>query len=139
MSRHIWTVVCSRSVIDIDSQNISLFDITEQITLPLDFFNQSRQRMLPIELEVVSLWARNATETPDKGRARLSFLSPTHKLIHQQEFDLDLTQTPRTRSRLRISSLPLEKVGEYNFLMDVFKKTWVESARIPINIQLDHR
>jgi hypothetical protein len=124
-------------VIDIESQNISLFDVTEQLTLASDFFTGHTQRNLPIDLEVVSLWTRVRPEQPLRGKARLRFLSPGESMIHQQEFELDLTQAPRTRSRLRINALPLQGPGQYNFALDVFNGTWLECARVPLEIKTE--
>lgn len=62
MIHHAWTVLCARSLIDRDTNNISL-DVLEQLNVQIPPPLQGAGGfVLPARLEVVSLWFRAAED-----------------------------------------------------------------------------
>ena len=85
---HIWTVVCSRSSVDIDSNNISLFNLIEKLTFPIsveqlkEAHDQGKQGIFfPIEFEVVTRYRRANETQSDAMDARLRLINPEGKMI----------------------------------------------------------
>ncbi len=139
MISHVWTVICSRSVIDEASKNISLMDIVEQVTISAESAKQ-KETLLPMPFEVVTLWAKEAATGKSETEARLRLLSPEGKEIHHQIYRVDLHEHPRMRTRIRVPGLPFVGAGTYKFCVDLRRQdgeTWREVAHIPLQIQID--
>ncbi len=139
MISHVWTVICSRSVIDEESKNISLMDIVEQVTISAESAKQ-KETLLPLPFEVVTLWAREAASGKSETEARLRLLSPENKEIHHQSYRVDLQDHPRMRTRIRVPGLPFLGAGIYTFCVDLRRQdgeTWREVAHIPLQVQIE--
>jgi hypothetical protein len=140
MIRHVWTVLCMRSVIDSDSNNISLFDVVEELQLLQKKGTARATSPLPVDLELVSLWAREPKEQPANGRAKDVIMSPSGKPLGEREYDLDLTEFERTRSRRNVRGVPIGESGQYWFrtqLWDEKRSKWQEVSNVPIKITIE--
>jgi|GEM_PF-4752138 len=58
MARHMWTIMCSKSSIDRQTNNLSLFDIIEKIDVAV--VAQVDQIIVPIPFHLVTMWVRSA-------------------------------------------------------------------------------
>jgi len=130
---HVWTVVCSRAVVDQRSNNISLQNVVEQISLN---GTPTPGTGLRFPLDVMSLWARADLDRPAQGRGRLRFLSPTGALITETEFEIDVSGTHRRyRATIHLEGFPLDGSGKYTFHTDFWEGTeWLEVASVPLEI-----
>lgn len=135
MIDHVWTVVCSRAVIDRDSNNLSIHDVIEQLTIQGEPVPDASA---PIELEVVTLWARKDLDVPARGYGRLTFLSPSGKTkAGPFPIDIDLSEYRRYRTRARFRSLPVGEPGCHTFRIDYKAedgKRWRRVAAIPLEV-----
>ena len=135
MIEHIWSVLCSRSVIDRDSNNISLVEVIEQLQV-----TGSSAGVLPISLELVTLWSRSHPERAAKGLARLAVIAPDGSKSEPAEYQVNLTSHQRLRGRARIQGLPIRGAGRYQF--DVHIKVegdedWRKVASIPLDLSIE--
>ena len=135
MIDHVWTVVCSRSVIDRDSNNVSLQNVIEQLSLRVEPVPEG---VCPIPLHVVTLWARTDLDVPARGYVRLTFLSPSSDaLIGPLEAEIDLVDYRRHRTRAGFAVLPLRESGRYVFLVELRiedEDEWQQVAAIPLEV-----
>ncbi|MCB9637393.1 MAG: hypothetical protein H6728_10345 [Myxococcales bacterium] len=139
MISHVWTVICSRSVIDEDTKNISLMDVVEQVTIDAESAKQ-KDVLLPLPFEVVTLWSREDEAGKSNTEARLRLLSPEGTEINQQFYKIDLSEHPRMRTRIRVPGLPFVGPGNYVFCVDLRRQdgeTWREVARVPLQLQVE--
>lgn len=138
MAHHIWTVVCARSIVDAETQNLTLLDILEQVSAPASVF-ESDEAFLPLRLEVVSLWARREPEVQTQAEGRLRWKDPKGEILEEQEYTIDLREHPRSRTRVRVPGLPVSTPGLYFFTVSQRseKGSWEEVARIPIRLNQD--
>lgn len=137
MIEHVWTVVCSRSVIDSESKNVTLQNVIERVTISEE---PVASGVLPIELEVVTLWARADFDEPSRARARLTLLSPSGPVGDPFEYDLDLSRYHRTRTRTRVQGLPAGEAGRHVFrveLQNEGESTWHQVAAVPLEIRFE--
>ena len=62
MLKHIWTVLCRRSVIDQETNNLSIHDVFEQIEVDVkvnpDKQGDVKEFNVPIEYEVINFWMK---------------------------------------------------------------------------------
>ncbi len=134
MIDHVWTVVCSRAVIDKNSNNVSIQNVIEQITVPGE---PQPEQVVGIAFEVVSLWSRSDFDVPSHGQARLTYLSPSGRRTGPVEFDLDLSEYERLRTRRAFQGLPVAEPGRHNWLVELRNEgedEWQEVASIPIKV-----
>lgn len=134
MIDHVWTVVCSRAVIDRESNNVSLQNIIEQINIKGEPIPDTA---VAIQLEVVTLWARANTDGPSRGSTHLTLLSPSGKALGSFESEVDLSEYQRFRTRTHFQALPVTESGRYNFrveLQNEGESEWHQVAMVPVEI-----
>jgi hypothetical protein len=137
MINHAWTIICQKSVIDQDTNNMSL-DVLEQLTFQLPILpDEDQGYIIPFNLEVISLWYRNQADPGEKKQGYLTFVAPNGAELMKANIDIDLTTHHRTRSRIRLTSLPIPKdtSGYFQFIIEVeSKKQKTKVARVPLEI-----
>lgn len=136
MIDHVWTVVCSRAVTDIFSNNVSIQNVIEQINLTEE---PQPDTVVNIEIEVVTLWVRQDADTPIRGRARITFVSPSRETYEIAQTEIDLSEHERLRSRRRVQGLPIRELGRHAFTVDLRlegKDEWQQVASVPLSVIL---
>lgn len=132
--RHIWSVACSHAVVDRDSNNVSLLNVIEQLRI------QEAPRpdaVLPFQLDVMTLWAREDLEVPETGNSRLKFVSPAGKTLCTFEAVVDLSSHERSRAKLTFQGLPLRNSGIYKFRIEQKSEgatRWRKVSEIPLSV-----
>jgi hypothetical protein len=137
MIRHIWTVACSRGVVDKASNNVSLQNVLEQLTI---IGEPSHDLKLRLELAIVSFWIRSNMEQPAFGRVRVTFVSPSGEDLASIESEINMLDHARSRNIMRAGVLPLPEAGYYNFRVDVQHKdsdTWQQVALVPLEVKFN--
>lgn len=132
---HIWTVVCSSSVIDRDANNLSLLNVIEQLRIQGSY--QPGGAVL-VKLDVVTLWVRRDPDMPCEGHARLVLLSPTNKALREKPFSIDLQEHMRFRSRIHFDALPVGGNGRHLFQLELQNAQddgWQRVAQVPVWVE----
>lgn len=140
MIRHMWTVLCMRSVIDVDTNNISLFDVVEELQLQRLEGAAGGKSALPVDMHLVSLWGREPKEQPASGRAKDVIVSPSGKVMGEREYDLDMLKFERTRARRSVRGMPISESGQYWFrthLWDEQRGIWEEVSNVPLKLTVE--
>jgi hypothetical protein len=132
MIEHIWSVLCSRSIIDSETNNISIQDVIEQITINAE---PAENGFLPFPLELITLWVRKEADKPAKGTERVSFVTPSGESVIISESNIDLSKVERHRQRVKFPGLPISQGGRYYFRVE-FKEEgeYHEISAIPLTI-----
>ena len=134
MIEHIWTVLCSRAIVDADSNNLSLINVIEQININDE---PKPDGFIPIPFEVVSYWSRIEVDKPANGQVNITLISPSGKLINTNEVPLDLKNFQRERQRVSYPGIPASEPGRYVFhieFRDESEQQWHEVANVPLTI-----
>jgi hypothetical protein len=131
----VWAVLCSRSIIDQGTNNLSLIDVIEQISLSPD---TPIPINIPLSFEVVTLWSRGDLEQSSKGWTRVTVYRPSNIEILKNEFEIDLSSFKRFRHRLGIRGLSIEELGKYIFQIELRDEDseFQVVARLPLEIDL---
>lgn len=147
MAEHLWTVLCARCLVDAETNNVSLIDVIEQLTLagdPPKLPPDGKPIILAgTQLNVVSLWTRADLTRSERVTFRLVVITPDGKrIVPKEQHDLDLENQRRMRVFLRLNSFPYRGPGDYNWLIEERQQTksgkpkWTKVARIPLEIKL---
>jgi hypothetical protein len=133
MLEHVWSVLCSRSVIDYETNNVSIQDIIEQITINAEPVGNG---FLPFPLELITLWGREESDKPEKGIERISFVTPSGKTDVVSDAEIDLTSVERHRQRVKFPGLPISESGKYYFKVEMKNgdTEWQQVSSIPLKI-----
>ena len=138
MIQHIWTVVCRAHIVDQQTNNVSLIDVLEEITVaPEGVETPANVRQFPAIFSVVSLWSRGDPARPETGQARLSFLSPAGEQLGENTAEVDLREFRRMRLLNQFMGFPAAGAGIYRFVVERradANAPWEEVARVPLDV-----
>ena len=137
MIRHLWSVICTRSLVDQATNTLSLIDVIEDIAIG---GNVQFPITIPLSMYIVTTLMRDHLEDPCSGRLRWSLFGPDGESAEPIITPVDLRESVRTRVLGRAAGLPLKAAGPHEFvvaLMDDEKPDeWTEVARVPLLIRL---
>jgi hypothetical protein len=138
MIHHVWSVLCERCIVDAQSNNMSLIQVTEQLNVSGDRVRGGEQAVVPVSLELVGMWERGDYREPETGRAQLRLLDPSGtQLVGPVGISLDLTEHVRCRSRVGMSGIPITGEGRYWFVVEQQRDPsdeWAEITRVPLQV-----
>src|SRR3989344_4716824 len=145
--RHLWSVLCSSSVLSADTNNLSLNNLIERITIPISK-EQSNQRndkaakgyIIPIEFEVVSRFLK----TTDQALAlelKFDIVNPQGAILVSlppNNFGIQ-KGIKNLRLRTKITPLPVDQSGEFTIVVlikEAGESQFSEVDRIPLEVIL---
>jgi len=142
--KHVWSVLCRRSQIDITDNNISLNEVLEQLTVDINTKRgdiQPNEVNIPIDYEIVSMWIKEKNESHIKAEIRTEFIDPNGKLLKTFPQPVEMPKDMRRlRTRFRITGLGLTVPGDYMFVVsvkEVDKKEFRKVSELPLEIHLN--
>lgn len=134
MIDHVWTVVCSRAVVDRFTNNVSLQNAIEQFSIKGE---PEPDALLPIPFEIMTLWTRSDLNVPATGSQRLTLISPSGEKMKEMVFTLNLTgKYRRFRTRAAFNGLIASEPGRYVFQVE-FQETAEHDWQIVANVPLE--
>ena len=141
---HIWSVLCSKALIDNVNNNVSLLEVREQLnivvpTLPLP---GGSALLIPETCDLVSLWSRDDNDQPSRGQGQIILLKPSGERAVPEpiSYEIDLSAHPRTRMVTRIGGFPVTESGRYNFHVQYRndgETEWRDAAKIPLQVTIE--
>lgn len=141
MITHIWSVLCRESVIDSESNNMSLFNVFEQLQIRISAPAPQNQSInVPLQYELVSMLHKDNKRLAEKVEIEVSIINPDGEVVLTQPKEITFPAgLTRMRSRMRISGLKIDTEGEYIFrvrLKHENKKDYISEAEIPLEVTL---
>ncbi len=142
-----WALLCSQSLIDNNTNNISLVNLIEQIKFEGEMkdkvkgFNHETGEMIPVSMELVSRFRKLAeANEPLNLQSRVDFVDPDSKVMatFTNEILLDVG-VQNYRMRYGMQGLKVTKSGLYNFvinLKEADEKDFTEFSRVPLDLTL---
>jgi hypothetical protein len=138
MLKHIWTVLCQKSVIDQESNNISLYDVVEKVSVEAEVAKEMKEFSFPLSFEIVSLWAKVGNEKYT-GKYRVEAHAPNGNLIGQPIIN-EVTvpaDIRRVRTRLKVNGIVLSESGDYSIeIFYIEGKIEKKVTSVPLEVEL---
>ncbi len=139
--KHLWSIICERSSIDYESNNLSLFNCLEQLQVTIDKSKQKdgEQLIIPLAFQLFSLWE---LENETMIELTIEVVDPDGSIINSLEAPFPIKGSfKRFRSRINIPGLPITISGRY--LMRLKRKLqdneFKVEAELPIEISVNFK
>jgi hypothetical protein len=143
MVRHIWSVLCRTSIIDADTNNLTLQETYEELTIEATTEGQQIEKTehtlaLPFPFEVTSLFYRSESNENEDFIVVTTFNSPQGKPLFTKEDQVKIPAgQKRTRTRLKSLMLPVTTTGTYAIKVELKQgDSTTACSEIPLDIKL---
>jgi hypothetical protein len=142
MPKHLWTVFCSKSILDRNTNNVSLIEVVEELTIGLtqgSAIPSDNPVVIPITASLVTLWVRNDPLSSESTVGRFYLIGPANQKLAEGSFNIDLEKHNRTRCFANTSAFPVQGAGTYQFVVE-YQSTegqWTEAGRLPIDVKYE--
>jgi len=140
--KHIWTVLCRRGLVDARSNQVSLLEVAEEISVTVQpgvtLPDPTADETVDVSLELVTLWGSDQATQGQNGveRVRIVLVTPNDpQPVYQPEMNVDFQGGKRTRSFVGISAFLWRGPGVYRFRVEFLaRKKWVLAAEMPFEV-----
>lgn len=143
MPSHVWSLICLNTILDRDSNNVSLINVLEELAISpaptVEDLGDAGYVMLPIPVVLVSLWERADEDVSEKFEFRIKVKGPDDQPVGPatptQEWVVDQL---RLRTRARLMTVPFSTFGRYEYIVQYRSDSsdrWKQAARIPLTIK----
>ncbi len=138
----IWALLCSSSSIDSETNNLSVTNIIEEISIEEKNLPQNYENIeIGVNFQLVSLIKRKGDTSATIGADfKLSFTDPDGKILNSTTFPIELiADKARMRQRINIPIIQVTKAGEYNFALEIKlheADSILDSLKVPLVINI---
>ncbi len=145
---HVWSVLCRASSIDPKTNNISLSNIIERVTLRRDpklvqYDGGLSSEIKPdvvigIPLEIVSLWRRDVSGTELKADVAIDLFGPEGEIVNTFPYNFEMkNEHRRIRTRLLFGEIHTKGGGDHFLVVKIKEegeKDFRPVAHIPLEV-----
>lgn len=116
---HLWSILCTASSVDAKNNNVSLFNVVEQVQVtkdPLVKKSGPKQNRIfvPMKLELITLWEKIRSGENTTGTIEVHFQDPLGELLQKFRYELSMPKN-RMRNLIAIDGFFVTKEGRYVF------------------------
>lgn len=142
----VWGILCSLSSIDQEKNNVSLFNIIEQLNIPSAFFIEQQKKNAPLlvgfEFEIYLSLQRildiSISDEEIANDIKIKVIDPANKIIQESLSQILFPKAKkRFRFRLNFSGISLTTPGQYSILIEnksPNKEQFKKLTEIPLEI-----
>lgn len=148
MLNHIWSLLCRRAIVDSGTNNLTISDVLEELTIDIKVEKQNADSMkqinLPLEFEIVSFWKKEDDSTTHlKADCEVEVVNPEgkHMKTFAQKIDMP-SGMKRLRTMLRVMGFVVEGSGEYNLKVNVKEegqKNYKTVSVLPLTVNINKK
>ena len=145
--KHIWTVLCGASSVDKDSNQISLINVIEELTLS-SIPQVSKKEInvnnkgtfgIPVQFEIVVFLQRMDNPNEDLTvDIEIDSVDPKGKVLKSFPYLLPFQKGfKRIRFRIKMNGLQYNSPGEYHFRIKLKEEDkFIEVASLPLDLKI---
>ena len=146
---HHWTILCGSSSVDQQTNNLSLFNLIDQVSLNIKredwekAMSEGKKGFLArTQFEIITLWEKGDLEDEISAEAEIRLIDPKGNVLHKQPYQFNFAkQVKRHRQRLTWNGMKLTQAGIYTFSINIklpnsneFEE--VGTVRLLVNIKI---
>ncbi|PJB87554.1 hypothetical protein CO083_06385 [Candidatus Roizmanbacteria bacterium CG_4_9_14_0_8_um_filter_34_12] len=142
MVKHVWSILCRKTIIDSATNNISLIDVFEQLQAKVSLpQNKNIKLSIPFEYEVVNFWHKENTTNKVEIDIEITLMDPNNKTLKTFTNIVTIPDNmKRMRTILKIIGIPITTSGIYRFIVKYKEKdtnSYKQVAELPIEIKIE--
>ena len=143
--KNIWSIIASKTVIDRNSNMISLFDCIEQLNVNANkkIVDNNKIKKLSTKFDIVSLWKDDEISKERSGEFIIELYDPSNKKINKFE---NIFVMPKSMKRMRtiitFEGFPITTEGEYIFKIKFRKNKnnkYKQVSELPLEVIFNDR
>jgi|SRR3989344_958263 len=144
--KHIWSLLCSGVSIDQKRNNLTLYNIFEQIKVPKNHLatipTQSGEKLpaVPLAFNLVSTWRRIESEKKLRADALIEYTDPSGKIMQKATYPIEMAEgINRFRGDIQWAGIRVTTSGTYTFrisLKNKEDKKFVKIAEVYLDVEI---
>ena len=140
MIKNIWSIISTKTVVDKDSNMISLFDCIEQFNVNIDKkdIDKNKVKKVSAKFEIVSFWKDDEIKKERHGEFAIELYDPNNKKLNKYENSFVIPKAmKRMRTIITFGGFPITTEGEYIFKIKYRKnkkEKYVQVSELPIEV-----
>ncbi|MDX9778987.1 MAG: hypothetical protein RBT30_02010 [Patescibacteria group bacterium] len=137
--KNIWSVVCKNSIVDGETNSLSLLETLDEITINYkEEMDWQVVKFLPLSFHVVTLWFDENDKKDRKFSLSVSVIDPQGTTLNTFEQDCLIPKgSMRLRATSKITGFGFTDKGKYSIVVKYKEaKNFIKVADIPVNINL---
>jgi len=150
VAKHVFSALCSKSIIDRETNQLSLINVPEGIEISPISESEYKDNTIPISgggqyvMELVCLWRRSDFSVSEKGHARLVVKSPSGEKVSEVDIPINLETSAQSRNIIKFPAFSFKGPGTYIYVLQQQKGTekkprWITVAEIPFGITFSQK
>lgn len=145
MIKHIWSILAQKSIIEAETNSISIIDAMEQLTVGAAQINTDKPATntnisVPIAYEIISFLTKDNKDKEVNPMIMIQLINPKDKILKTFERQIKWEAgKDRMRARARIMGLPIDISGIYFFKVGIKEegeKEYKTVANLPLDINI---
>jgi hypothetical protein len=140
MIRHLWSVICAKTITDSETHLVSLFDVIEGVSVVLKKpLSIEEKTLVQMKFDLVSAWYKEGEDGVNSAQCFLVLVGPTGEELAKSEFSVDCSERNRARTVAHIEGLPIGGQGVHWMIVKVSVGSngeQTEIARLPIEVSI---
>ena len=118
-----WAVVCSQSIRNQETDNLSLIEILDRLIIPHPPMPTEEEPFLIFNYELVICWEIGNDDGENPEVFRLSILDPSGEILLQGQQGLEVTESSKYVTAIQLNGLPITEAGSYKFRLELPSST----------------
>lgn len=137
---HLWSILCTNSSVDQNTNNVSLFSIIEEVVFATDGPLKS-EAIIPFSCDLVTLWKKSNEGDQVDTEGLVEVMDPKGNATGTFKYLIDIKKEhKRLRSILKIKGFKVTVPGNYIFRVKYRsddKSDFILAGEIPLYVQLE--
>jgi hypothetical protein len=141
--KHIWSVLCQKSSINVNTNLLSLFSCVEELSLTLENTEALKNNLvIQTEFQLVSFWAREQAEIEESLEIEGELVDAQGKILNKFDNNFPVKKgVLRFRNRTNIQGLPITGPGRYHLRLKQKDEQgeWSVVTELPLDIKINYK
>jgi len=123
--KFLWAILCEKSIVNSESNNISLLEVIETIGITIspqeeDKYRNENKVMIPANFELVCLWSKEKKIGSERADMKVELISSKNKSLLNFEKNFEIpTDKRRARTKLTIQGITFNESGMYQIIISL--------------------
>lgn len=114
-----WALVCSQSIRNQETDNLSLIEVLDRLIIPYSPV-QEKPHFFSFNYELVVSWEMGDNDRGKKpDKFRIAILDPLGEILLQGEERLEVKESGQYITAIQFNGLPITEPGSYKFCLEL--------------------